>query len=195
MDDKNKNQWGLALQTSLEGVLSDTRKLSETLQKPVQEMAEMRAVVTRGFQSLIREVLEKQESQRREERKLIAMELVQVHELHRSYRVDLSNYSANDSIFGGLIMSLDKQYDQESVHVIQALRACGVEVRDEGAEYDPRYDTAVKTEKVYVEEQDTKVIRVEAAGYLWADGSGVLRQRHVVVGKFPKRAQLQEEEE
>jgi hypothetical protein len=169
-------QWGIALQQSLERVSSSNERLNAFLQRLVT-----------GLQILTTEVRDKHTADRKDDRRRIALELISLYEGIRALEFELKANSSSFSFAGEMFSSISKRLSPLVVQARQALISCGLEIREAGEEFVPELDKPARVQQVQDPQSDRKVLRVEAPGYAWADGSGVLRLRHVVVGQFNRQ--------
>lgn len=192
MNDDKPSDWGEHLQRTLEAIEASSTRWSDLLPRVIQKVVEDNEAISsqlekvvKGQEVLTQEIRETHTSARREERKRVAMELIPIYDTCRSIRLELAAYRTGDRFFGEVVTPMARHFEQISNQTRQAMIACGVEVRDAGNEFDPQFDTAAKVEAVERAEEHMRVLKVMAPGYAWADGSGILRLRHVAVGQIP----------
>lgn len=174
-------EWGASLQKALEASQVVNNRLQAFLHAVHQKLTALPGTIEGGLQSIITEIRDKQDAVRREERRRVALEFMSTYEVCRSSRLEGADPGG---MLGAVLGPLVERFSQIALHARQGLQACGLEVRDEGAEFNPQYDTVVKAQPVGDASSDRKVLAVHAPGYIWMDGTGVLRPRHVTVGQF-----------
>jgi hypothetical protein len=180
-----KMDWGAAHQRAVEELHAETAKLGELLPQVGHLVQESREYLAGGQKELIRLVREQHDADRRAERKRVALELMAAYDAVRALRREVRS-SRGHTIINAVAVVLARQFMSVALCLRQALGALGVEVRDRAEPFDPALDMIAKTEPVNDPAYDRKIIRVEAAGYRWLDGTGILRQRQVAVGQYTK---------
>ena len=182
-DEARKESWGVWFQETVDGIQTNISRVCDEVTSLKKVTENIQSLVKSGDNTIIQEIRETYRgSVTRADRKNIAIELIQLMELLKALQVE--SKSEDNSLFD-IENEQSKKFKQVEILVNQAMQVCGVEIRD-GKEktFDPRFDKPVAVRPVNEMELNRKVLDVKGNGYSWADGSGVLRPRQVVVGKY-----------
>lgn len=183
----NPKDWAATLQEVIEEIRANHAKWATAAPGLVQAIQGIRESTDRGFGVILDELRERHDADRREERQRIVHELTQLYDTCRSIRHDLAANAtdARNRIVESVAASLAEPFADVEHLAQEALRAVGITVRDEDEPFDARFDVVAGTTAVTDRSAHRMPVRVEAPGYVWADG-GVYRPRHVVIGLYPE---------